>query len=80
MLTGKDSRSVAQWLERELGATFQRQTKHGRLYLRTCPLCKRQLRILVPPNRERLLPGTFGSILRSAHITALGLPDCPSDP
>jgi len=77
MLTGKDSRSVERWLRRDLGATFKRRARHGAVYARTCPLCGRGLRIVVPENRERIFDDTLDSICRQAHVTLRGVPDCP---
>ena len=80
MLSAKSSRGVIRWLTLELGATRKRHSRHGDLYVRTCPVCKRMVRITVPLNRERILDGTLDSICRQAHVSPLGAPDCPIGP
>jgi hypothetical protein len=77
MLTGRDSRSVERWLRRDLGATFKRRARHGAAYARTCPRCGRDLRVVVPGNREHLSEDTLDSICRQAHVNLRGEPDCP---
>jgi hypothetical protein len=80
MLTSRSSKGVIRWLTQYLGAVHKRKARHGALYIRTCPLCRREVRITVPEGREHLCNDTVGSICRQAHVTMDGLPDCPFEP
>ena len=72
------SREVGRWLTSVLGAEFARETKHGTLYYRLCPICGHRCRILVPRDKDPISPGVLSSICRSAHVTEHGEARCPT--
>jgi len=72
-----NSRQLAHWLIATLGAKPQRETKHGTLYYRTCPVCGQRCRILLPRDKDPITPGVLSSISRSAHVTERGEARCP---
>jgi hypothetical protein len=76
----RTSRQVEAWLSQSLGATPRRQTRHGRLFTRTCPWCGQRLRILVPRDKDPISDGTLASIYRQAHVAPSGLAKCPHTP
>lgn len=71
------SREVGRWLTAVLEAKPHRETKHGTLYYRLCPVCGQRCRILVPRDKDPISPGVLSSICRSAHVTQRGAARCP---
>ena len=72
------SRQIARWLTATLGATRHRETKHGTLYYRSCPVCGQRRRILLPRDKDPVSPGVLSSICRSAHVAEQGEERCPN--
>ena len=72
------SREVGRWFTSVLQAERQRETKHGTLYYRLCPVCGQRCRVLVPRDKDPISPGVLSSICRSAHVSERGEARCPN--